>query len=235
MTLSPIKRSGTLVEEVCRRLAGEIRNRTVANEGWLPSERELAERLGVSRPVVREATKRLELQGLLEVQHGKGTRVTDKLHRPLNGSVSLMIPDAAERLRQLSEARVLIEPSLARLAAERASGRELKDLRRTHARLLAAANDEECIEADLEFHRQIALAAGNEICALLLESLAELGRESRKMTLVAAGKKRAVEHHALILGAIERRDSQAAHDAMLMHLRQAVIDIAEGIKQAKRK
>ena len=117
MTLSAIARPASLVEDVCQRLATEIRAERNGGDGWLPPERQLAEQLGVSRTVIREATKRLELQGLIEVQHGIGIKVVDKLHKPLNGSLALLIPDTADRLRQLVEVRLLVEPEVARLAA----------------------------------------------------------------------------------------------------------------------
>jgi GntR family transcriptional regulator, transcriptional repressor for pyruvate dehydrogenase complex len=230
MSLQTIERPASLVEEVCRQISGQIHDDAFTKDGWLPAERELAERLGVSRPVVREATKRLELQGLLEIRHGVGIKVVDKLHKPLNGSVALLIPDTADRLRQLTEARLLIEPGLARMAAERVTNAHLRSLRQNQVRLAAAETYEQSIEADLEFHRLIALAAGNEICTLLLDSLAELGRESRKTTLSAVGNAVAVAHHSQILAAIEARQPERASAAMKMHLEAAAVDIAKGLK-----
>ena len=102
MNVTTLQRSSSLVEGVCQQLVGLIRGDHTGAERWLPAERSLAAQLGVSRTIVREATKRLEQQGLLEVQHCTGVGVVDKLHRPLNGSLELLIPDiqasaAAER------------------------------------------------------------------------------------------------------------------------------------------
>ncbi|HEY1173874.1 MAG TPA: FadR/GntR family transcriptional regulator [Verrucomicrobiae bacterium] len=235
MSLQTIERPASLVEEVCRQISGQIHDDAFSKDGWLPAERELAERLGVSRPVVREATKRLELQGLLEIRHGVGIKVVDKLHKPLNGSVALLIPDTAERLRQLTEARLLLEPGLARIAAEKASASLLKSLRRNLARQAAADTNSESVEADLEFHRLVTMAAGNEICTLLLDSLADLGRESRKTTLSAVGNAVAVDHHTQIFTAIETRQPEKAFAAMKMHLEAAAQDITKGLKLRKGK
>ena len=98
MTLAALSRPSSLVESVSQQLARELR-REGADE-WLPAERQLAEQLGVSRRVVGEATKRLELQGLVEVRHGIGIRRADRLHQPLNGSIAILIPDEPDRLRQ---------------------------------------------------------------------------------------------------------------------------------------
>ena len=83
MNISTLRRPVSLVEGVCQQLAAIIRGDTSTHERWLPAERSLAEQLGVSRTVVREATKRLEQQGMLEIQHGTGIKVVDKLHLSL--------------------------------------------------------------------------------------------------------------------------------------------------------
>ncbi|HEY1053171.1 MAG TPA: GntR family transcriptional regulator, partial [Prosthecobacter sp.] len=149
MTFSTIKIQRSLVEEVCARIAAEIRDENAESDGWLPPERDLALKLGVSRPVVREATKRLELQGLLEVKHGVGTRVVDKLHKPLNGSLELLIPDDKERLRQLVQVRFMLEPENARLAAVNATAEQIEGLRAALTQLKEAKDFEAAVEADM--------------------------------------------------------------------------------------
>jgi DNA-binding transcriptional regulator YhcF (GntR family) len=113
MNITALERPASLVERVCQQLAELIRGGSSEEERWLPGERSLAEKLGVSRTVVREATKRLEQQGMLEIQHGTGIKIVDRLHRPLNDSLSLLIPDMADRLQQLNETRLSIEPDAA--------------------------------------------------------------------------------------------------------------------------
>jgi GntR family transcriptional repressor for pyruvate dehydrogenase complex len=218
MRIATLQRPTSLVEGVCHQLASLIRRKSTSKERWLPAERALAEQLGVSRGVVREATKRLEQQGMLEVQHGSGIKVVDRLHRPLNDSLSLLIPDVAERLRQLVEARLSIEPDVAAFAAQRATKAQVRTLRSIHARLENASDNEAAIACDLEFHHSIADASGNRIYRLVLDSLAELGLASRLRTIGRIGRQTAVEHHAKILEAIEAGDSVAARNAMRMHI-----------------
>ena len=224
--MTRLRSQQSLVEQVCRRLSPQAGQTLADEEGWLPPERELAQKLGVSRTVVREATKRLELQGLLEVQHGVGIRFVEKLYAPLSTSVEMLLPDEAERLRQLAEARLAIEPGVARMAAERATPEHLELLRATQRRLSAAVETAEAIDADLEFHRILARAAGNRILELVLESLGELGRASRQATLASTGIARAHEHHEQILKAVEQRRTQVAHDTMRMHLEGSLSDLA---------
>jgi len=191
----------------------------------LPAERQLAEQIGVSRPVVREAIKRLELQGLLEVRHGKSVKVVDQLHRPVSTSLSLLIPDVTDRLRQLQETRMVIEPEAARMAAERASDEEVNGLRRLQDELVAAKSNEEAIEIDLRFHHALAEASGNLMFRLFLDSLADISRESRQRTIGRVGKQAAIDHHEKVLRAIERRRPQAAAKAMSYHLEMASEDL----------
>ncbi len=218
MMFSAIDRPASLVEDVCQQLAELIRGGDSEKERWLPGERSLAEQLGVSRTVVREATKRLEQQGMLEIQHGIGIKAVDKLHKPLNDSLSLIIPDVAERLRQLNETRMAIDPESARLAAENATAAQLRTLRRLHQQLIDAPDNAGAIEADMAFHRALAEASGNMMFRLILDSLAELGLASRQRTIGRVGKFTGIEHHAAILAAVERGDAGAAAAAMRHHI-----------------
>jgi DNA-binding FadR family transcriptional regulator len=215
-----INRPASLVEAVCRELALLIRNTPLkqTHEHWLPGERSLAETLGVSRSVVREATKRLEQQGMVEIQHGNGIKIVDRLHRPLSASLSLLIPDVADRLQQLNETRLSIEPDAAGYAAERASAEHVSELWRIHRALESAPDNAAAIQWDLTFHRTLADASGNLIYRLMLDSLGEIGLASRMRTIGRLGKAAAVAHHATILEALERRDPGAAREAMRMHI-----------------
>ncbi len=218
MNLAPVRPVNNLVEEVCLRLSSHIRSELAEGEGWLPPERTLAAQLGVSRPVVREATKRLELQGMLEIRHGSGIKMVNRLHAPLNKAVTLLLPDEVERLRQLTETRLILEPTLARLAAERMKVKDRKHLREVHRRLVAAQTSEEAIPADMDFHRAIAQVSGNDILHLMVDSMADLHRSS-----LARGYERAtivdtVAQHERILAALESRDGHAAAAAMHRHL-----------------
>lgn len=226
MTFSSIKPQRSLVEEVCARIASEIRDEGSGHDGWLPPERTLAERLGVSRPVVREATKRLEQQGLVEVRHGVGTKVVDKLHKPLNHALSLLLPDDQERLRQLVQVRLMLEPENARLAATQATPTQLKTLHQTVHDLQHATTAEAAIVADMAFHRAVATASGNQISALLLHSLSDLLHSSLSRGYSLTSTVNAVQQHTQVLQAIEAKDAASAAAAMRSHLLKAEQDLA---------
>jgi GntR family transcriptional repressor for pyruvate dehydrogenase complex len=220
----------SLVEQVCLQLSAHSGRALADQDGWLPSERRLAECLEVSRTVVREATKRLELQGLLEVQHGVGIRYVDRLHEPFTAAVEILVPEHQERLKYLAEARTVIEPQLARWAAERATKKQLQALRTNQQRFAASVDTALSIQLDLEFHRLLAQAAGNRVLEMLLESMGELGRKSRQATLAFSGVGRAVEHHERILKAVEAQQGDVAFDAMLMHVQGSARDLLKLFK-----
>lgn len=217
----------TLVSKVCTRLAGMLQAAAQADAGRLPPERILAEQLGVSRTVMREATKRLESQGLLEIRHGSGIWVVNKLHKPVCGSLALAMPELKERLSHLNEARLLVEPEIARQAAARRRKSHLTALGKFQEALFASSNTSVAVEADIAFHRVLADAAGNEVFKLMLESIAELGIASRMATIGSVGKEKAYTQHARILAAVEDGDEEAASKAMRAHLRHAGSDLGD--------
>ncbi len=217
--------SQPLAAQVADHLIEFIRRGSGDDPQHLPAERRLAEQMGVSRPVVREAIKRLEMQGLLEVRHGRSVKVVDQLHRPVSTSLALLIPDVTERLRQLQETRIVIEPESARLAAERGSEESIRHLRALQDALVAAKSNDEAIEIDLQFHHALAEASGNLMFRLFLDSLADISRESRRRTIGRVGKKTAIEHHEQVVRALERRRPQAAAKVMRHHIEMASEDL----------
>ena len=227
MTSSSFKtilRPPTLVEKVFEQLATMLRV-APGQEVLLPAERELAVKLGVSRNVLREATKRLELQGLLEIRQGQGTRVVDRLHKPISASLELLVPKEKERMRQLFQVRYMIEPHNAQRAARHATPTEMKRIEAAQQCLLAASEPRALVMADMEFHRAIADASGNQIARLMLESLAELRETSHANGYRGRTSARTVDEHGEILTAILARQSESARRAMEKHLLRSSADL----------
>lgn len=218
----PLRRP-PLVESICARLLQDH-----GEDDWLPPERTLATTLGVSRPALREAIKRLEMQGLLASRHGVGVQVVDVPHTPVQAVLERMLPSPAARIRQFTAARRLIEPELAALAANHARAADLRELRTIHARFLDAALPVAAtVEADLEFHRLIARAAGNRVLELMIASMAPLEADSRQATLTRVGLAAARRQHTAILEAIVSGDGPRARTAMLGHLDAALVSLAD--------
>ena len=212
----------SLVDTVSGRIVDLVRTRQVDR---LPTERFMSAQFGVSRGVIREATKRLELQGLLEIRQGSGMKVVDKLHKPLSSAVHLLVPDQKARLIQLTEVRLALEPESARLAAERATKADLRCLQACHERFTHCGDFETQVLADMEFHCLIAKASRNEIGALLMQSLSDLLQTSLSHGYRRVTKDLAVADHGKILAAILARNGSAAAKTMRDHLAHARFDL----------
>lgn len=233
MIVDAIARSPSLVEQVCQRLAELARRDQKEDDGWLPTERELSTQLGVSRSVVREAMKRLEMQGLLEIRQGIGIKTVDKLHKPMTSAMELLVPDAEERLRQLVQIRLVLEPENARRVAEHATAAQLAKLQATHQRLIAAKDSATAVAADIEFHCGIATASGNQIAALLMVSLCDLLRASLMRGYSLVTTESAIREHGLILQAMIDRNASAAARAMSRHIETTRAELSLKPRRAK--
>ena len=225
MEITPIK-PRSLVEEVCDRLVAFVQ-RSGTEEELLPSERKLAEQFQVARGVIREAIKRLEIQGLLEVRQGSGIRAVNRLHAPLNTSLGLLLPEVDERLRQLADARIVIEPAVAEMAAQKAKRKDVAALWQIQTELEAAEDLDSSVDLDTAFHQALAEIAGNEVFKLVLQSNADLRRESAARTIGSAGKAKAARHHHAVIAAIEAKDAPAAKRAMETHIAEAKRDLTK--------
>ncbi len=214
LVLPPLNKRVPVVADICERLVLQYRE----NE-WLPAERHLSQKLGVSRTSLREAIQRLEIQGLLEVKHGIGVRVVDNPSAPVRATLLRALPDFEQRLRQFAEARVLIEPELARRAAINITDAGAQKLTALLAAMEEAGEQvDAAVRADLDFHRAIADLAGNRVLALMIGSMAELEEEARRITLARVGFEAARLQHQRIVEAIVAGDEKAAHATMLAHV-----------------
>jgi DNA-binding FadR family transcriptional regulator len=128
---------------------------------------------------------------------------------------------ASEALQELFEARLLLEPAIAALAAERASDEEIEELRRCAAEAHDhSTTDEHFLQLDIRLHRLIVDACHNKLLLGLMTSLSALGVESRAMTVQLPGlPQKTAADHAEIVEAIAARDPEAARKAMATHIR----------------
>lgn len=216
-SLQPVRREN-LVGEVLERLRDHILNGDVEPGGLLPSEHSLCATFGVSRTVVREALQTLRAQGLVEVSQGKRPRVMPANPQAAIQSLDALLSRSAASLEQLTEFRRPLEVEIASLAAARATAADLQALAAANAALASAENLAEQVEADIQFHRALAAATGNPLFVLVLETVAQLLRESRRRTISQSGAALALSEHRGILETVARRDAAAARAAMQQHL-----------------
>ncbi|WP_394235909.1 FadR/GntR family transcriptional regulator [Niallia oryzisoli] len=179
----------------------------------LPPEMELMEILNVSRPVLREALSSLESLGVINRKTREGTFFNNKIS---SHPFSIMLSLAYDNLQAMVEARMALELGLITIAAEKISDEELKRLKET-IEVIENNKDADYGEADIEFHRIIALSANNPIVEGMVDSLI--------MTLVKINNEikirepeRTIEHHTAIYKALEKRDPFEAFHQMFLHL-----------------
>jgi DNA-binding FadR family transcriptional regulator len=179
----------------------------------LPTEMELMEILNVSRPVLREALSSLESLGVITRKTREGTFFNNKIS---SHPFSIMLSLAHDNLQAMVEARMALELGLITIAAEKISDEDLKRLQQT-IEIIENSKDQNYGEADIEFHRIIALSANNQIVEGMVDSLI--------VTLIKIDSEikvrepeRTIEHHRAIYNALEKRDPFEAFHQMYLHL-----------------
>src|SRR6202166_2221407 len=218
-----VVRTSRLYEQIVQQIEDSVLNGTLKPGDQLPAERELAQRLGVSRTAVREAVKALREKGLVEAYSGRGTFITDGTTHAARQSFDLMVKiGQQDGSGHLAELRLILEPGIAAIAAVRVEEEHLAAMREAVAVMDLAQKDPEAyIEADLDFHLALAEAAANPLILSLIDSIVGLLREQRmKIFNVDGGPERGQIHHKRILEAMERRDPEMARVAMAAHLEQ---------------
>lgn len=186
----------------------------------LPPERELARKLKISRSSLRAGIGFLSAMGVLKSRHGAGTFVATG--PPALDSSSLTVLGALHGFLpwQMFEARLVIESSVAGLAAERATGEHIAELAEEVAEMYASMDDpQEYLIHDVRFHRTIARASGNPILGALMETITASLYDTRRMTVDnSSDLKESAEFHREIFRAIRSKNAVAAKKAMEEHL-----------------
>ncbi|MFC3996280.1 FadR/GntR family transcriptional regulator [Nocardiopsis sediminis] len=210
-----------IAKEIARRLIDHLFSGDLEPGHRLPSERQLAETLGVNRPAVREAIRSLNMLGILDIRPGSGTYFrgsdVEVLYRVFEWNLML----GERRVMELMEARAHLEEVVAGLAAQNRDDAaaatiraRLEDMRTSHADDFPAA--------DVAFHLAIADASGNTVLRDMLRGLRTvmhswIGRNVARHSHVTT----AYRDHVPICEAIEARDADAARAAMATHMRNA--------------
>jgi DNA-binding FadR family transcriptional regulator len=214
-----IKYQSRLSHEVANQIKELIRKEKLRPGNKLPNEMQLAELFGVSRPTIREAVKSLVSQNIIEILRGKGTFVSETpgiASDPLG--LDFLIDDNLHLA--LIEVRLLIEPGVARLAAERGTpadiGRiggyiqEMEDIVGRH---------EVGMGTELEFHRSIAEATENpvimRIVPIILDAIIKTYRDAPR---TSEDHRQALLEHTAVFTAISDHDKEGAYSAMRLHL-----------------
>ncbi len=205
-----------LYRQIADQLRRLISKGRLATGARLPAERELARRLGVSRPSLREALIALEVEGLLEVRVGSGIYVGQGGRgEPLGGDSGPF---------EVIRARWMIEGECAALAARHGSAAQLRAIRHAHAGLQREAKrHHNPLGADRSFHVRVAEATGNSALVLVVQTLWDqrvgpLYRALETKLEYPAMAADTLREHSAVLRAILARDAPAARAAMRRHM-----------------
>ncbi len=217
--IAPLNRQ-SLSDDLAQRITGLIRAGDFSAGDRLPTISHMARRFGVGSPTLREALKKLETVGLVDIRHGSGVYVANTDNTLVISNPVFDGTASKKLLVDLIEARIPIEMKSAALAAEHATGAELAELAALLKRASEHLSDDAVLnQANLAFHRQIARASGNTVLHQLLEVTSSVFREEQRLILDIHGSRRH-DHaeHLGILDALQRHDPALATERMQAHL-----------------
>lgn len=216
---APIARQ-SLSEIVAKRILEMVTSRALKPGDQLPPERELAEMLNVSRPSVREAIRGLSILGVVTSRQGGGAYISQLDGDALLGPIRFFLALEDMNIRELYDARSLIEGDVARRAARNMSDAQLDELEALlEAQAETVSDPKEFRVADLKFHEAIWVGCGNAFLKRIGESLNSLGLEFRRR---ASENPKVLEQslkdHRKLFEALKARDTSAAAQAAEEHM-----------------
>lgn len=219
--------------QVVRAIATRILSGEFKPGSLLPSESELCGTLKISRSALREAIRVLSAKGLVSTRPRVGTLVRDledwSLLDPDMLEWSMASAPSPEFVRSLLEARRVIEPAAARLAAARASAMDVAELETAYQRMERAMPDDIVAfnEADIDFHRGLLRASHNLVFQQMWTTIsAALSYSFRISTGQARSPAHSLPYHREVVERIRLRDPEGAHSSMSRLLDIAAIDLA---------
>ena len=214
--LKPVRKT-TVVDGILDRIQALLRDQPGKE---LPGERELARRLGVSRPSVREALRTLERLGVVDVRHGAGTRAAESGAEVLRTPLAFLLALDRPSIEDLHETRTLLEVHLAGRAAERRTEEDLAALASALEDMRARLGDPGAVtDPDVRFHRAIATASHNRLLERIMNGLQEGIRGLIDAAWPAnRSMKTSWNSHRAIYEAIRRGNAAAARREMTRHM-----------------
>lgn len=207
---------------LAQRIVNEITEQALVPGTMLPSERDMLQAYGVARGTLREALRFLEIQGVLKIRPGPGGGPTVNGIEPhaLASGIALLLQLVGAPFSTILEARQLLEPATAAMAADRVNRAVVKGLRASLEAMEAVLDDSRSFFAEnREFHTLIARASGNRLFEILQGSLGWIIDASALGVRYDRARRLAImEAHRAICDAIEAGDAAAAEAAMRQHM-----------------
>lgn len=225
-------KSGKISALVAQQIKDAILKGTMKPGYKLPPERELVKHFQASRVSIREALKSIEASGLLKIKPGSGVFVSEISSKPISDSLSSILRMQRISINEITEARIILEPYIAKLATEKITGEDLEKLgKNIHETSRIVKSNTPSPAQNIEFHSLIAAATKNQVIALTMKTLLDVVKE---MTLEITNhlqkrieiSKQAVVYHKKILKALREKNSQKVYELMLKD----IIQVQSGLK-----
>ena len=219
MSFKVIKKESTL-EVIVQQIKNQIKKGILKPGEKLPSERKLADLLGVSRASVREAIQALAFSGYLEVIQGKGTYILE-IASKYDEIVNFFSGLSDYSLDYLMEARIMLEGEFARLAALNASQKEIDVIERVFNEIASSKDLNTFFVKDLEFHLTIAKATHNPIMNGLMKIIGEMLYKETQKIIEGSNDTRenTIETTRGLVQAIKKRNAEQAKELMIKHIK----------------
>lgn len=237
--LGSTARTGRVSEAIARRIKKQISEGRLSVGEKLPAERDMARQYKTSRVSVREAYRSLEEVGLLRIRRGAegGAFVAQFDHEPVRRSLSLVLGLGKATHEEVTEVRMLLEPSIARLAALRARPEDVGKLEQI---LIQEEQEVRRPTADSgstagQFHRALGDCAHNMPLVVVINALADLTAETVStldVRIRSRHRRKNCEYHRQIFEAIRAHDGDAAYALMLKHVGDIQNRVSRSIKTA---
>ena len=208
------------VERIVENLINLIKTHSLQMGDKLPSERQLCEIIGVSRPILREALKALQVMNIIDIRQGAGAYVKSLEPKDVIEHLDIVFHLDSSLYHDLYEARRVLEAAVAGMAAKNISDSEIKAITENVRQAAAHIEDEQLfLERDLELHEMIMRSAGNRIIPVFMQSINKLAMLVRKQTNTHLKiRQNTIKDHKLIIQALKSRDSAKAAQAMEQHI-----------------
>lgn len=191
------------------------------------SENSLIKMFGVSRSTIREAIKFLAAENVVEIRHGTGTFICQRLGIN-NDPLGLYFTNQNRLLLNLLETRLIVEPHIALLAAKRASTQDISRLEQIVNAFVESTEDQEVLfsSLDVDFHTMLADCTKNDVLHRFLPSICDAIWKGREETVDnMASHRRAAVSHRKIFEAIQNRSPEDARREMVKHIKQTAKDM----------
>lgn len=217
----------TAVEKAYNLMLVKIQDEAIKVNDKLPSEPDLSKELKVGRGTLREASKMLQASGYLEVKPGKGTFVISKTGMNQK-TLSNWFIENEPKIKEFLQVRMALEPMTVRLAIERCSERDIRNLRSIHKCAIKAAAEQNSAAlaiCDENFHTFITKCSENKLFVEIIKNINDLMKDFRGKTFLLPGNiDNLVPAHEKILDAFEKRDPEAGAEFMRQHLTKVIQD-----------